>query len=341
MALAPRTILVLNHRHMGDVLCSFPALLALRCRWPEARIINVAPPMPLSVLTGSGLSDRDLPLRKNWRSALRLACTLRLEKPDLAICLANVRRVRVLARLSGAPERVGYTGGKSQDALTQTYDRIIEKGPPWLDDDLHLVESLGCPAVQRHIVGLLALSSEERAVAERFWQEAGCAVNERVVAFNLGASDIRRHWGIEKFAQVANALVQSFNVRLLAIGGPEDVSAVERFQALLQQPALQSTGQFSIRQSAALLERCELLVTNDTGPMHLSIAVNTPVVALFGPVAAAHRLPSGYGHIGLEKNAICRQLRAFGCRDEKTRPLCECLLSITPEEVIAAASTLL
>ena len=341
MDFAPRTILVLNHRHVGDVLCSFPALAALRHRWPQARVVNVAPPLPLSVLEGSGLSERLLATRKNWHTNLKVWRAIRMERPALAVCFANTRRMRVLARLSGAPRRVGYAQGKGQKLLTETFEPLIKKGPPWLDDDLHLVESFGCAAVQRHIVGLLSLSQTERAVAERFWQQSGLDSKERVVAFNLGASDIRRHWGVERFGQVANALSEYSNTHLLILGGSADVPDAERFQSLLKRPALQATGGFSIRQTAALLERCALLVTGDSGPMHLSIAVNTPVVALFGPVAAAHRLPVGFGHIGLQRNTICRQLRTFGCHNQDTCQMCQCLLSISPDEVIAAASTLL
>ena len=330
--LEPRTIGVINYRHMGDVLCSFPALLAMRARWPQAKIVVLAAPLGCALLPGSGLSDVTVSISRDRHGFWAGVRAFRREKPDLVICLQNSSRLRWLARVSGARHRVGFAGGRRENFLTQT---IEKKGPPWLFDDLRLVEALGCPPVQDDIAGLLNLSEDERAVAARFCQLAGVQENERLVGVNLGASDERRVWPLENFARVINALPEQ--TRVVLLGGPGDRARIEALQSLLTRETLRCAGEFSPRETAALLERCAVLVTNDSGPMHLAIAVKTPVVGLFGPVAAAHRLPPGYGHIGLEHNAPCRAARQFGCIDEKTRPFCACLRAITPDEVVGAA----
>lgn len=331
--LEPRTIGVINYRHMGDVLCSFPALLALRAHWPQAKIVVLAAPLGCALLPGSGLSDVTVPISRDRHGFLAGLRTFRRERPDLVICLQNSSRLRWLTRLSGARHRIGFAGGRREQFLTQT---IEKKGPPWLFDDLRLVEALGCPPVQTDIAGLLRLRDEERAVAARFCQAVGVEQNQRLVGVNLGASDERRVWPLENFARVVNALQELPQTRVVLLGGPTDKARIAALQSLLKREALQCAGEFSPRETAALLERCAVLVTNDSGPMHLAIAVETPVVGLFGPVAAAHRLPPGYGHIGLEHNAPCRVERAFGCVDEKTRAHCACLRAITPDEVVAA-----
>ena len=173
-------------------------------------------------------------------------------------------------------------------------------------------------------------------MAARFLQAAG-ASDERLIGVNLGASDERRVWPLENFARVVNALQDQPQTRVVLLGGPEDKARMVALQQLVAREAVQCAGELSPRVTAALLERCAVLITNDSGPMHLAIAVKTPVVGLFGPVAAAHRLPPGYGHIGLEHNAPCRAVRQFGCVDERTIPYCACLRAITPDEVVAAA----
>ena len=330
----PRTIGVINYRHMGDVLCSFPALLALRTQWPDAKIVVLAPPLGCDLLTGSGLSDVTVPVSRDRRGLVAGVRALRRERADLVICLQNSRRLRVMARCAGARHRIGFAGGKHDNFLTQTVEK---KGPPWLFDDLRLVEALGCAPVQSDIAGLLKLSDDERARAAQWRQEQGVAENERLIGVNLGASDERRVWPLEHFARVVNALQEQGGARVVLLGGPTDIARIESLQPLLSRRALQCAGEFSPRATAALLERCAVLVTNDSGPMHLSIAVETPVVGLFGPVAASHRLPPDYGHIGLEHNAPCRAVRQFGCVEERTCAQCPCLLAITPDEVIAAA----
>ncbi len=332
--LNPRTIGVINYRHMGDVLCSFPALLALRTRWPAAKIVVLAGPLGCALLPGSGLSDVMVPISRDRHGFWNGLRALRREQPDLVICLQNSQRLRWLARFSGARHRIGFAGGKFDNFLTQTVEKV---GPPWIFDDLRLVEALGCPPVKNDIAGLLRLSDNERAEATRFLEAAGVDKGERLIGVNLGASDERRVWPLEDFARVINALQEQPRARAVLLGGPEDRPRIEALQRLLKREAVQCAGELSPRVTAAILERCAVLVTNDSGPMHLAIAVETPVVGLFGPVAASHRLPPGYGHIGLEHNAPCRAVRQFGCVDEHTCPECACLRAITPDEVVAAA----
>ena len=336
--LNPRTVGVINYRHMGDVLCSFPALLALRTRWPAAKIVVLAAPLGCELLPGSGLSDVTVPISRDRHGFWAGLRAFRREKPDLVICLQNSQRLRWLARCSGARHRIGFAGGKRDDFLTQTVER---EGPPWLFDDLRLVEALGCPPVQTDIAGLLHLSDGERAIAGRFLEGAGVDKGDKIVGVNVGASDERRVWPLENFARVVNALQSLPQTRVVMLGGPNDKPRIAALQSLLERSTISCAGDFSPRGTAALLQQCATLVTNDTGPMHLAIAVKTPVVGLFGPIAASHRLPPGYGHIGLEHNAPCRAARQFGCVNERTSDQCACLRAITPDEVIEAARSLL
>ena len=330
----PRTIVVFNHHHLGDLVGSLPALLALRQRWPQARIVNVAPPAPLGLLKHSGLSDALISCPKNLRGFLNAFKQVRRERPDMAVCFSGTRRVAIMARSSGAKIRIGFSPTKHDWAWTI---KVPVKGPPALQHDLRMVETLGCPAVQQDYVGLLKPSSEERQMATQWLQENGVHADEPLVGFNMGASVDRRRWGADNFAHVANELAAR-GARLVAFGGPQDTGLVEAFQALVKTPVMVAAGRFTPRQSAALMERCAVMVTGDTGPMHLAIAVDTPVVALFGIVPASYRLPVGYSHIGLERNEECQKLPQAKCRYINE---CSCLRAITPTEVVEAASSLL
>ena len=99
--LNPRTIGVINYRHMGDVLCSFPALLALRTRWPDAKIVVLAGPLGGALLPGSGLSDVNVSISRDRHGLWDGLRALRRERPDLVICLQNSPRLRLLARFFG------------------------------------------------------------------------------------------------------------------------------------------------------------------------------------------------------------------------------------------------
>ena len=329
MNLEPKTIVVFNHRHMGDALGSFPALLALRTRWPGARLVVVAAPMPLDLFRHNPLADVLIAHPKNWRGTLSALRKVRREKPDLAICLSGSIRVAVMARLCGAKVRAGYAPSKYTFPLTL---KVHREGPPSLQLDLSMARALGAPTVAENYVGMLAPTPEERALVAAWLHSKGAGEGEPLVGINMGASVERRRWDVENFAAVCDELAR--DARLVVFGGPSDKELVAKLQSLTKAPLLIAAGEFSPRQSAALMERCATVVTSDTGPMHLAMAVDTPVVALFGLIQSSLRVPPGFGHIALEHNAACQAMEQPLCRYQAH---CACLNNITPAEVVAAA----
>ena len=329
MNLEPKTIVVFNHRHMGDALGSFPFLLALRARHPDARIVNVAAPMPLNLFQGSPLADVLIAHPKNWRGTLVALRKVRREKPDLAVCLSGSIRVAVMARLCGAKVRAGYAPSKYTFPLTL---KVHREGPPSMQLDLSMGEALGAPPVATNYVGLLAPSTNERVTAANWLKQKDAYDDKPLVGINMGASVERRRWDVENFAKVCDQL--SDEARLIVFGGPNDKELVDKLQSLTKAPLLIAAGEFSPRETAAVMERCATVVTSDTGPMHLAMAVDTPVVALFGLIRSSLRVPPNLGHIPLEHNEACHQMEQPLCRYEAH---CKCLNAITPAEVVAAA----
>ena len=328
--LEPRTIVVFNHRHMGDLLNSFPMLLAMRKRWPHAKIVNVAAPVPLSLLKGSSLSDLNIVHPKNAIGTWKAFFAVRREKPDLAICLSGSRRVSMMALFCGAKKRAGYVPNKHEWAYNIEIERV---GQPALQHDLKMARTLGAPTVQNNTVGLLAPTNEERATAKNWLEKQVFDAQKPLVGINMGASVERRQWGAPNFARVAQMLGEQ-GAQIVVFGGPQDLERVTEFQKLVSVPILVAAGEFSPRESAALMEHCVVLVTGDTGPMHLAMAVDTPVVALFGLIPASYRLPAGSFHIGLEHNQACQKLPETLCRYGDS---CACLNAISPQEVVSAA----
>ena len=329
MNFEPRTIVIFNHRHMGDLLGSTPAILALRTRYPNARIVNVAAPMPLNVLKGSPLVDALIPHPKTWRGTISALRKIRREKPDLAICLSGSIRVAVMARLCGARVRAGYAPSKYTFPLTL---KVHRAGPPSLQLDLTMAQALDAPVVKENYVGLLEPTDDERALVGAWLKRKSADESKPLVGINMGASVERRRWDVENFAKVCDEL--SDETTLIVFGGPSDLPLVEKLQSLTKATLLVAAGEFSPRETAALMEHCATVVTSDTGPMHLAMAVETPVVALFGLIRSSLRVPSGFGHIAIEHNEACHEMEQPLCRYESH---CQCLNNITPAEVVAAA----
>jgi heptosyltransferase I len=117
------------------------------------------------------------------------------------------------------------------------------------------------------------------------------------------------------------------------IGGPTDRRIAERMLSLMQKPAANLAGTVPVGLLPALLQSAALLVTNDSGPMHVAAALGTPVVALFGPTSPIRTGPYGAGHVVLEQKLPCRPCFSRRCVNAVEH---ECLTSITPDQVVTA-----
>ena len=328
MNFEPRTIVIFSHRHMGDALGSFPAIAAMRARWPDARIVGVASPLALNLLEGSGLADRLIAQQRNWRANLRTLADIRREKPDVAVCFSSSFRVVMMAGLSGARVRAGFAPTKHTFTLNL---KIPWDGLQSTRLDLQMARALGAPTVADNTVGLLNITPTESSHGAAWLQQRGADSSKPLVGINLGASVERRRWSVANFAKVCDEL--SNEAQFIVFGGPGDKTLVDELRALTQAPLTIAAGELTPRETAAIMQSCATVISCDTGPMHLAIAVETPVVALFGLVPSSLRVPPGLGHIALEHNAVCQQLPLAKCA---TRAQCACLASITPAEVVAA-----
>lgn len=314
---------------MGDALGSFPAILAMRTRWPSARIICVAAPLPLNLFENAGLADELIPQQRNWRDNLGTLKQIRRAKPDIAVCFSSSFRVVMMAGLSGARVRAGFAPTKHTFTLSL---KVPWDGLQSTTLDLEMARALGAPTVTNNYVGLLNITPAESSAAATWLHQRAAKTSAPLIGINMGASVERRRWAVENFATVCDALAEE--ARFIVFGGPGDREIVEKLRASTKAPLLVAAGEFSPRQTAALMQSCATVITSDTGPMHLAIAVDTPVVALFGLVPSSLRVPQGFGHIALEHNAVCQQLPVAKC---VTQAQCACLAAITPTEVVAAA----
>ena len=328
MNFEPRTIVIFNHRHMGDALGSFPAILSMRRRWPGARVVCVASPLALNLLENSGLADELIAQQRNWRDNLRTLKQIRRAKPDVAVCFSSSFRVVMMAGLSGARVRAGFAPTKHTFTLNV---KVPWDGLQSTRLDLEMARALGAPAVAENYVGLLNITPAESRGAAAWLHGRGDDSGRPLIGINMGASVARRRWSVENFAKVCDELQDE--AQFIVFGGPSDKALIDELRALTKAPLIIAAGALTPRQTAAMMQNCATVITSDTGPMHLAIAVETPVVALFGLVPSSLRVPHGLGHIALEHNAVCQSLPLAKCASESH---CACLAAITPAEVVAA-----
>jgi heptosyltransferase I len=154
------------------------------------------------------------------------------------------------------------------------------------------------------------------------------------IAMNVSARWPTKRWPIESFAAVADRLYEEGMGPVVLIGGPDDRADAQTVKALTKKSSMRdATGLTPLGLLPALLQSASLLLTNDSGPMHVAAAVGTPVIALFGPTSAARTGPYGKNHRVLARQLPCSPCFSRHCRNPVER---ECLTGIAPAEVVEA-----
>ncbi|WP_153132217.1 glycosyltransferase family 9 protein [Dechloromonas hortensis] len=344
---AIRRILAISCTALGDTLLSTPGLRALRQTYPQAHITLLVHPALQALFTGLAGVDELLPYDGKWRGFARTAKSLK--GYDLAaIFHGNEPQATPLAYLSGARYVFKLPNNNRWNFLLSNREPVLG----W-DDLGHGIEQRLAVArlagalgdfsprmtVPLHAAGAEAL---DKALAERGWQQAN------IVAFQPGASTMSRRWPRSRFIAAAAQLAQRWpELRFVVTGSPAEAALCQEVAAGIEAAAplaggtraWASAGQLPLVALPALLKRASLLVTGDTGPMHLAVTVETPVVALF---AVSDPARSGPGY-DLEQHVVIRKWRTCDPCFSKNCPYAEpiCMDNIAVDEVIAAVDSIL
>ena len=295
-----RRILVVELWNIGDVVLLLPFLTQLRLLFPNASVTLLARPHARVLLDGTGLVDDYIddedpadnwlslnPLLGGWNDLWRLRRRLRARRFDLAFqCRLHVREHLILA-MSGARRRIGYAFGEGDRMLTDA----LEVGDPHrhkADDWLRLLRVLGGPVDDS--ITTLAISPAERANTEQWLAANGVGPHDTIVGIHPGASMAEKRWPLGRFAEVARALATLPSTRVIAFTDPDGYGA-----ELSEVPGV-TPARTTLRELVALIGSCDLLVCNDSGPMHIAGGVGTPTVAIFGSGVARWFAPVGDGH---------------------------------------------
>ncbi|HQL91556.1 MAG TPA: glycosyltransferase family 9 protein [Syntrophales bacterium] len=335
-------ILIVKLSAIGDVIHTLPSLAALRRCYPQAHISWVVEEAAADLLSDHPMLDRVLvSRRKRWVRDLRecrsRASALReireflramRDRPyDLVIDFHGLFKSAVLVLLSGGKRRLGYDSLQEGSCLVLN-ERIPEDMTKHaVDRYLDLPRHLGCTTQKPEFPIALQEAHFERAA--KLLSAFAVDTSGGFVAVSPVAYWETKLWDEAKFAAVCDRIVHELGLPVVFTGeSPE--GPIERIRALMQAPSASVAGQTSLRELAALYRKASVLLTTDSGPMHLAAAVGTPVVALFGPTSPDRTGPYGEGHVVIRRDLDCSPCFRKAC---KTR---ECMQAIGVDEVFKA-----
>ena len=327
--------LVVNMNYMGDALLTTPAIAALRRAYPEARIDTVVGAgAAAEVLQNNPDLDAIIArtARGSWGRVLQTYRLLRDGRYTDAVILPPLSAYAAAAWLARTPRRVGQGGRGMNRFLTELRQTRATHMADAMLDTMPLP-----PRPSRDVRRLVvAVDAESKAASDALLAQAGIGAGDRVLAVNVGATRPQKRWFAASFALALDGLADMPCV-LVGSGAEDTALAAEVLRLTQRARPVNLVGRTSVKTLAAVLQRSDLLLSADSGPMHLATAVGTPTLALFGSTD-----PAVTGPFDDRSEAIYKALPCAPCGNH---PTCEgrydCLRAITPDEVVVAAGRLL
>jgi heptosyltransferase-2 len=275
-------VLVIRLSSLGDILLTTPVLRLLRAHCPGAQIDFLTRATYQDLVGANPCVDRVL-LFDPQQGLRQTLDTLRQKRYDLVVDLHRTLRSRLLCRGLLAQRRLTYAKRTVRRAL------LAHLGWNTLQAMTSVPELYAAPLRQLGMTAPLPplemhLTPASQATMRTYVRQAlPHGVEQPLLGLAPGAHWPTKRWPVERFAAVAQELAQAQGAAVVVLGGVEDVALAQALCQRLRVPVLDSTGKLSLMHTAALLQQCHLLLSNDSGLMHMATALRVPVVAIFGP----------------------------------------------------------
>ena len=344
-----RSILVRGTNWVGDAVISIPALREIRRIFPRARISLLVRPWVRDIYSQADFVDEVLEYDKSgkhrgWMGFLRLASSLQRRRFDLAMLLQNAFEAALLAWCARIPNRIGYARDARSPLLTHPcrihpaltsvhqayYYLSILSEMGWLPE--RLWEKSDFPLSIGVKVGVKDMHD-----AREMLRSLGIGEQETVIGVNPGAFyGPAKRWLPDRYAAVADSLAKEYNARIVIFGSSGDLPVAEEVAASMNKPPVILAGRTTLGQLMGLLKTCRLLITNDSGPMHLAAALNVPQLAIFGSTSEVATGPLSGSAVVIKHPVDCNPCFLRECPTDL-----RCMKGISVERVLEEAEKIL
>ena len=335
-------ILLIELAGIGDVVLSSPAIKNLRLNHPKAVIYFLSFSGPAQLLQKCPYLDKNFVFNKGWRwtfNNLRVAKQLRNLSVDIAVnleehyTLNGALKMYLLLKFIGPKKTVGRnTDGKGSFYNIKIEDRLDTKRND-VEYKLDLVRALGGDVKDKRLEVWFDDSDAKRI--NELLNQNSVLNSDLLIGINPGAYRPTRRWNWRNFAEVAEILAKRYRAKIIITGAKEEGWLAKAIISKLPAPAIDTTGKLSLTQLVALIKRCNLYITNNTGPMHIANALHIPSIVIAGPGPTKFNPYQKGSCIILWKDVKCFPCFKFSCKKM------ECLKTITADEVISSAEVLL
>lgn len=349
MGIDYKKILIIQLQPIGDILRTTPVVTKLRGQNPESYIAFLAYDRYAELLKGNPKIDEIIFFNRSryleeikdkeavgvFNELKDFANRLSEMGFDLVINLHNTYISGILTYLARPGESRGVTINEFGHLLIP---------PGWLLAPQDLWRS-GLNMVQIYLrnAGLdtdgakleIYLKEEDSAFREEFLRKENLGARDLLIGLNPGAGVYSKKWPKERFAEVGNRLAREYGARIIIFGGKGDIGYAQEIMNSMKASPINAAGKTTLRQLVSLIQRCNLFITNDSGPMHIASAANAPIVAIFGSSSQGINAPYGTKSVTLQADIPCIPCTKSYCEE------LECLKSISVEDVLVSSRRIL
>jgi heptosyltransferase-3 len=342
-----KNILVIKLRHIGDVLLTVPVFRALRKSFPDAHISALVNAGTEEVLIGNSLIDdiiifdrrvKAAPTGKKFSQEITFLRDIRSKGFDMTVDLTSGDRAAILGLASGARYRIAYhpEGGFAGKRFLYTHLADKDGSQHMVMQNLDVVKQFGITT--EDLMVDFFVPDDAKEFAGNVFKKHSINASDTVIHIHPTSRWLFKCWKDEYMAQVIDWLLDKGS-RVIVTASPDEheMQKARNIISLLHDTSkiIDLCGKTTIKQLAAVSARSNLFLGVDSAPMHIAAAVNTPVVALFGPSGEEQWRPWGRGHSTLIKKLGCKVCRQCEIDGVKVR---RCLEAIGPDEVIRLIS---
>ena len=336
-------ILIIRTDRIGDLVLSTPVLEAIRSRFPKVHVTMMVSPYAADVLNDNPYLNQvmmdDVQYRhKGVKGFFLLVREVRQGKFDVGILLRPTLRLALMLFLAGVKYRIG-TGFRFYQIFLNRKVYVHRKVnlKHEVEYNMDLITPLGI--VSTKILPKVYVTSAEEEYVRKTFDELNITPEDIVVVIHPGSGKSSLNLPAKRFAEVADELIEKMGAKVVFTGLNNEKNTVEFIKSKMRFNPIDLTGKTTIPQLKAVLKKCDVLISNSTGPMHLACALGTPTVAIFCPIFAAG--PVRWGPYGEGNQVILPPVPVcFKCRPNKC-PHYDCMEKIKTEQIVSKVSLLL
>ena len=335
-----KKILIYGNTGLGNFIQFTPAIKRIREIFPEAHITLQTDGKwgGQHVLSGSGIFDDVVivPSTTGWKERLKQIVRVRRSHYDLIICPLFTSYSTIEVALSGAKFRIRHVFESSLPDVAYNVNVPVREGRHEIDLYCDLVSALGESVPDRKTI--FFIDEESKKTGERLLQNLQID-DENFITVQIGAANAMptaKRWNVEKWIILLNRITDELNIPVVALGDKNEVDLLDTVCHRVKNRMYNLAGKTTVKEAAYIIQQSNLLICHDSGLMHIGVAVDTSVVAIYGPTDCRRTAPRGDKHTVIRKEFDCSPCMTFGGKSELETSRCphkKCINSVTPNEV--------